>query len=937
MANVFDQFDTQQNVFDQFDAPAQAIAAPEVQAPSAFKIFGQDTTFSLGEVSLEDLQARSIGGGTSFVDIPGVSDQVRVRFSEGGNAAIISPPERARVARELSGINIKAPSSFARKKRLGPATVGTTIAAAEKTFGKKVSSVEKDPISGRNVIVFESGDRAFENEPGLSFGEALAIGPQILEVGSEIAAGLIGLAGGGKAVQVAKKIPGLKFLSKFVPVTGAIGLEGLMMKVNLTARLKQGRDEGINNMSDEEIDDFSTKQAALMSGFNAVAFAGTAIGKGLMTPGGRFLSGFDEVQFLKDLESSKLLQKEIKERTGQDFPQSVGDVVTGPKGDVIRSAESEIIAADPLGPLAGVAGARQAAIDTTVEDVLPGAFRGAGKGQSRQATGARLQQEAQAPAVAQEAESAQRVAAQSEAFQRETEEFAAKGLNREVAGNSLQEAVQGTKTSVSESFKPRYDEIDELTQGVKLNARPLRVAAARHKKALDKDLFPSLADEDRKIIQEALRVGTRTTEIPAQKLVAATIPGRQITEEVPITLGQVSRSLSVLKAERRAVAKGISPGAEIKVYDDLIDSLTKMQDEALAAIPDKNVAALVTATNRDYAQFKQSFDREFIGKMLFKEEGGRYRMSGDRVIKTLMSDPRNMRETFVSIDKYVPEPETAKRVIRRGIIDEYERAPSKASWVARNKDVLDVAFGGTKERGIFDRTASFAGTLKKTEKQEQRLVAAISKTSEGIIRGWKPGQVVKQVMNPDNIEDVAKWRATAGGYDSQTWKEVQEAGHELLMAKVAPAGTASKQALDHIFSTAGTQDKKLIGEVFGPQYVKDLDLIRRMVTESAKKQTFKVGPPAFSLGRQVAEGIARVSVAPPLSRGGRAFTAAKGLELATAGKRLQRAVMSPDKLRKFIKLRHTTNRSAIASFLAVDLGMSADDIAATLGEEFRQE
>lgn len=893
------------------DTPAQA--APQAQVPSAFKIFGQDTTFSLGEVSLEDLQARSIGGGTSFVDIPGVSEQVRVRFSETGDAAIISPPERTRVARELSGITTRVPSSFARKKRLGPATTETIKTVAEKTTGQPVSSIEKDPISGRNVIVFESGDRAFEDEPGLSFGEALALGPQILEIGSEIAAGLAGLAGGGKVAQVAKKVPGLKFLSKTMPVTGAVGLEGLMMKINISARLKQGRDEGINNMSDDEIDAFSTKQALVFAGFNVAAFAGTAAGKGLMTPGGRFVSGFDEGQFLKDLESSKLFQDEIKKRTGQDFPQSVGDVVTGPRGDVIRGAESEIIAADPLGPLAGVAGARQAAIDVTAEEVLPGAFRGAGAGQSRQAAGARLQQVAQAPAVAQEAESAQRVAAQSEAFQRETEEFAAQGLNREVAGNALQEATQGTKASVSASFEPRYTEIDELTQGIALNAKPLVAVARKHKANLDKDIFPSLAEEDSRVIADVLSV------------------------KGDVSLGQVSRALSVLKAERRVAAKGVAPGPGVKVLDDLIDSLTKMQDEALAAIPDKNVADLVTTTNRDYAQFKQSFDREFIGKMLFKEEGGRYRMSGSRVIPTLMSDARNMRETFASIDKYVPEPETAKRVIRRGIIDEYERAPSKASWVARNKDVLDVAFGGTKERGIFDRTASFAGTLKKTEKQEQRLVAEISKTSEGIIRGWKPGRVVKQVMNPDNIEDVAKWRATAGGYDSQVWKEVQEAGHELLMAKVAPQGVTSQAALDHIFSTAGTQEKKLINEVFGPQYVKDLDLLRRMVTAHTKKQTFKVAPSAATMGGRVAEGLARVTVAPPLSRGGRAFTAVKGLELATAGKKLQKAVMSPDKLRKFIKLRHTTNRSAITTFLAVDLGMSAEDIATTLGEEFRQE
>ena len=197
------------------------------------------------------------------------------------------------------------------------------------------------------------------------------------------------------------------------------------------------------------------------------------------------------------------------------------------------------------------------------------------------------------------------------------DDFAAGALPKGEAGFMLRDSLNNVKNKVDDILNAKYDQLELDIQGNPVfDTTDLMNWAKKNKSTIDRDILPSLAIEDGRIIEDILNLGKKT-EPGAGKKVSYDSLKRAITN-VNTLLGKAQGAVkSGASTPQIGFLKQLKN--ELKgLREQLLDPDTAWGKGILERNP--NILKELAETERRYFKVKENFARSIVGDILRKKQ-----------------------------------------------------------------------------------------------------------------------------------------------------------------------------------------------------------------------------------------------------------------------------------------------------------------------------
>ena len=246
------------------------------------------------------------------------------------------------------------------------------------------------------------------------------------------------------------------------------------------------------------------------------------------------------------------------------------------------------------------------------------------------------------------------------------------------SGVAVRNAIETVRDKVDDVLDAKYASIEKDIQGNPVfDTTSLINFAKKNQKKIDRDILPSLAVEDRTIIQDLLNLGLKADGSAGRK-----VNYEQLRRATTNVNGQIK------KAKQSAQSGASTP--ELGFLKQLKSQLKGMREQLVdpdtswgKAIIERNPNILedLAQIERRYANFNDNFTRDIAGKLVrrMKDSGKKYEVGDEGVLeKAIMNDNPTGRRTLRAI-LHTPEGLEGLEAIRSGIKGLYRRKMQTAT------------------------------------------------------------------------------------------------------------------------------------------------------------------------------------------------------------------------------------------------------------------
>jgi hypothetical protein len=246
------------------------------------------------------------------------------------------------------------------------------------------------------------------------------------------------------------------------------------------------------------------------------------------------------------------------------------------------------------------------------------------------------------------------------------------------SGVAVRNSIETVRTKVNDVLDAKYASIEKDIQGNPVfDTTPLIKFANQNSKKIERDILPSLAVEDRIIIEDLLNLGLKSDGGAGRK-----VNYEQLKRAITNVNGQIN------KAQQSAQSGASTP--QLGFLKQLKSQLKGMREQLVdpdtswgKAIIERNPNILedLAQIERRYANFNDNFTRDIAGKVIrnLKGSGNRYEVGDEAVVKqVIMNDNPTGRRTLRAILN-TPEGLEGLEAIRSGIKGMYRKKMQTAT------------------------------------------------------------------------------------------------------------------------------------------------------------------------------------------------------------------------------------------------------------------
>ena len=258
------------------------------------------------------------------------------------------------------------------------------------------------------------------------------------------------------------------------------------------------------------------------------------------------------------------------------------------------------------------------------------------------------------------------------------DDFAAGSLPKGEAGFIVRDSLNNVKNKVDDILDAKYAQLEKDIQGNPVfDTSDLMNWAKKNKSSIDRDILPSLATEDRRIIEDLLNLGKKT-EPGAGKKVSYDSLKRAIT------------NVNTLLGKAQGAVKSGASTPQIGFLKQLKNQLKGMREQLLD--PDTtwgkgilernpNILKELAETERRYFKTKENFTRSIVGDILRKKQSsGTWWDVGDEAVvdKLILNNAPDERRVARAILN-TPEGQIGLEAIRSAIKGMYKKRMTDAA------------------------------------------------------------------------------------------------------------------------------------------------------------------------------------------------------------------------------------------------------------------
>lgn len=327
---------------------------------------------------------------------------------------------------------------------------------------------------------------------------------------------------------------------------------------------------------------------------------------------------------------------------------------------------------------------------------------------------------------------------------------------KDIGGNirsAFRDAVDEFETLADERYlvvRTQADALDPI--------RPDNLVAfrARYKKLFNSDIFKSLQESNKKLVDDLDNlVETKTvTEFGPDRLPRK----RTVTSIKNVNYQQLSRALSSLRRLERNIDLGLTPDVDRALVGNLTFEVRQARNQLLLQEP--GLLRKVQEVDKWYAGEKELYDRSIIGRLLRTERGGTKEViNNEEAFDYLFkADAESQRSVFNVLNK--PQHANTLLKLRGAINDAWKNAvqpnigdvvdsAAHARFIRENRRAIDIFLPESQRRGMTN-AAVYARQLAKFTKDQEGTERALAKTFEG------------KIIKLDSADDVFKesWKST---------------------------------------------------------------------------------------------------------------------------------------------------------------------------------
>lgn len=780
---------------------------------------------------------------------------------------------------------------------------------------------------GDYVVTFkDTGEVVPFNDPGLGMESLKGALPTAFQVGSEVTGGLGGLVAGGP-------------VGAFAGVAGGAGFSKYQL-------LQLGKDEGLHDISKADMLGHAVLDAAIATGVEmTIPVLGSVVRRMVGSPTAKRIIGeITEEEMEAAVKKAKALSQKVEERTGEKFPMTAGQAaqLEAPEaGRRIRTAEEAF--EGMLGP-EGFQDirAQQAAAETALRGQIlgdvPETMEPAGVLGEATQEAARRRLISEQERIGQES-----IETQAEAMARQAD--LTNVLPTLTSAEAMRTGLSEARDKTFKAFGKKYDELwSQVPEDTVVDMAPLRKVGDEWADRLDEDIFQSLTPEDKQIVRDAMTAGLKEEKALALGPKGILEP-TTVTLDVGAKLPQVSRALSVLKAELRYLDKAPMK-AKARDKKPLIAFINELQsaredvlsqlDEAVLEgidIPEgvsvtpfvgKALRTQISDLDAAYALAKQRIDESLINRMITKAPSGGWRIADDKVFDSFLRNPSEARNFMGLVNDADYDGFVTAQSLKDGVIGKYrdkvlDGTMNHKSFMNQYGASMDEIMA-PKELRRFSSLEKAQESIKVAEKREKALIADLNRSFETRLTKYDAEEVFNKISG--NASQIRRFKQLA----PKKWDEFKALySRNLLNEKIAVFDDVGEQTISaNLLQKTIRKDRGELRAVYGDQAVNDLQLladisqlrsmpknVRSKLSALAKEQPDLTAPMAMW----------RALVARPLSRAGLLTTSAIKMSRKEARKSMRELLTNPEKLNQAMQLYRKSGNTEKVRAMLLSIGM----------------
>lgn len=718
------------------------------------------------------------------------------------------------------------------------------------------------------------------NKPGLTLEEA-RIPAQTLA--AEVGGGAAGMAGG--------------------PVTAAVGA-GLGAGFAKIKQLQSGKEFDFHDMSDSEILAEGAIESLIAFGADIVLAGGGVVIRRMMgNPAAkRFLGELTEDQIDEAIKIFDEKAAAIEARTGVRPEATTGQVMAGVDPETGRAIQSFEAGLEKTGEDVGKA-ARASQLEAE-EALKTTMFGGEAAEDLTKAvpTGEAIQETAERGIMAQKEAIAQSsLDEQAEAITKQLDivdvpPTAQTADEIRTYLKSSRDKVLGPEGSLSQEYNKFWEQIPDTI----VDLKPVRDVGKKWSGVVNSDIFKTLTDENKSIINDALKAGAGRPRLG----------GTTALIETPETasMDQVTRALSLLKAEQRTLktAPHAAKAREMAVLNDLVTEVQKARDLALKDV-DPALRDQIYALDEAYAVAKEKIDGSLINRLISKKRGGGMKISDDKVMDAVLRNPAEAR----NIASLMRNPDYAgfngTSTFKNGALGVYrdkviDGTMTHKSFMNQYGASLEEIFTPN-EMKKFSSLNKATVSIKLAERREKSLLDNVNKSFEMKLTGYDPERILDEVSgSPSKTKKLMEMLK----YEPDKLADYRALRSRKLLNELESTDDLGNPTID--FKKIDSVLQKDQGELkmlYGDEFVTDMKLLKditkmRMVPKQITTEMtnlLKETPPASAPVL-----FWRSTVARPLSRMGLLTTGALKLDRGAARKATAKLLQNPKEMQRAMNL-----------------------------------
>ena len=525
----------------------------------------------------------------------------------------------------------------------------------------------------------------------------------------------------------------------------------------------------------------------------------------------------------------------------------------------------------------------------------------------------------------------------------------------DVAEKSLSKRIQqgkGILSSNVEALSKKLSQIGGISQDVL--GKGVRQVILDKEKAIhsaQKGLWSGLNkkhgyNESSEVFNIKIPVGSNVKNAAAilkrRAEASTTLSGRKSASNVfssikgkkPSDLADYNRSISDLRKDIRTAKSSRSVGdAHVRDLINAEKALVADRKVALTSMGKGGLLKDIEDAEEATAKYHDVFNNSVINDYLKKDSKGSFSLKNKEFVSKLLKGDANEADKLLSI---VGDKPSAVLSVKKGIGESYKDIAYKNgkfnkkdsdTFLSNNNDVLSRFFNKD-EIADFKATGDLAEKVAKQESQMTKILKlADSRYGRGKLASLDPDNIVKFITNNTGsfstplgkgketalskirfVKSVTKkhpaaWRAFTEEYSTSLRKSV-------IDIKTGQVDYSKlNKALD--------KDKDVIVNVMGDKYYKDLQKINK----ASGILSGKLIRLAAEESRKGIIQTVRASVAPPLTRRGRAFTAGLAFDERRFHRVIADSLLDPNKVKEIAEFAEHSADSRRAAELAVSLGL----------------